>query len=168
MHGARIEARLGKHLGSAPALPYQRDCHYPCKLLEEIHQDFTHQNPVTDHRSVRQAPDRDRTRGTRCHGPSRKSIFTLKSDTVRGPRTDSSLPTSSTRSPPFRRPSDRRASQLRGKLSFDRPETFNPGVSWCAEQDARISFPGPPRHGGVKRQTYSIFESSLKFNPISN
>jgi hypothetical protein len=58
---------------------------------------------------------------------------------------------SSPRSPPFRRPSNHRGAQRRGKLSVDRAETFNPGVSRCAEHDARITLPAPPRHGGVKR-----------------
>ena len=29
MQGARIEARVGKHLGTAPAFSYSRHCHYP-------------------------------------------------------------------------------------------------------------------------------------------
>ena len=61
------------------------------------------------------------------------------------------LRTSSPRSPPFRRPSNRRGTQRRGKLSVDRPAIYIPGVSRCAEHDARITFAASPRHGGVKR-----------------
>ena len=47
MHGARIEARLGKHLGSASAVPYLRNCHYPEWGIDEMSAPFGHLDPGT-------------------------------------------------------------------------------------------------------------------------